>query len=470
VADSSAYLLHTTIAGNSGGDGSGSGINVTEHHGTYSTVALTNTILASHTVGITVTSGNTVTVNGILWYSTPTTISQAAGASVTVLNEYLGDPVFLNPDVGDYHIGPGSAALDRGVDAGVAVDIDGESRPVGARCDLGADEFPAALEVSKWASPDPVQAGQQLTYGLHVTNTGHVTLHTTVTDVLPAHVTPGGPLIWTPIITAPNGDWTQTVVVTVDMDYTGPLTNVVTVTTDEGATGSYTTTSTAVSPTLNVVKESSAASANVGETITYTYTLENLGAVTLTNVSADDNRLEAISLATTTLAPGAITTGSATYTVVTGDLPGPLTNTVVVTGRPPTGPDVIGMDVQTVTLTGSSITITKEASVTHTFVFTGDLGTFELTTGDSWHSPPLAADNYTVAEDPTSFPDSYWALLNVVCVDRADQTVPVDVDLGNFSAVIPVGPDQHLTCTFLNERAGFEEVYYLLVIFKNFRP
>jgi uncharacterized repeat protein (TIGR01451 family) len=99
-----------------------------------------------------------------------------------------------------------------------------------------------ALAVSKEAAPDPVQAGSQLTYTLHITNTGNVDLHATVTDTLPAHVTPGGALTWTPVLTAPGGVWQQTVVVTVERGYAGPLINVVEVTTAEGATGMYTCT------------------------------------------------------------------------------------------------------------------------------------------------------------------------------------------------------------------------------------
>ena len=97
--------------------------------------------------------------------------------------------------------------------------------------------------MSKEAAPDPVQAGAQLTYTLRITNTGNVDLHATVTDTLPAHVTPGGALTWTPVITAPGGVWSQTVIVTVEMGYAGPLTNVVQVTTAGGATGIYTATS-----------------------------------------------------------------------------------------------------------------------------------------------------------------------------------------------------------------------------------
>ena len=107
---------------------------------------------------------------------------------------------------------------------------------------------------------------------------------------------------------------------------------------------------TVISPAIQVVKETSVSAANVGEVITYTYTVENTGDVTLTNVSASDDRLGAISLGSATLAPGATTTGSATYLVGESDLPGPLINTVMVTGTPPVGDDVTDTDTATVYL------------------------------------------------------------------------------------------------------------------------
>jgi hypothetical protein len=107
----SSRLWHTTLARNTGGDGSG--LHIGGSYGT-GTVALTNTILVSQTVGITVAAG---TIN--LW----------------------GDPAFVNPSAGDYHLGQGSAAIDAGIDAGVTTDIDGDPRPLGLGFDLGADEF-----------------------------------------------------------------------------------------------------------------------------------------------------------------------------------------------------------------------------------------------------------------------------------------------------------------------------------------
>lgn len=143
IAGSMPQLLHSTIAHNSGGDGSGVYVD------TYTTVSetvlhsdlvLTNTILVSHTTGISITGSNTVTLNGVLWHDTPITASRSITATVVVLNQYEGDPAFVDPDGGDYHLSPGSAALSKGVDAGVYEDIDGDPRPVKG-CDLGADEL-----------------------------------------------------------------------------------------------------------------------------------------------------------------------------------------------------------------------------------------------------------------------------------------------------------------------------------------
>jgi parallel beta-helix repeat protein len=131
VPPSETRLLHTTIAGNWGGDGSG----------LYAlgagTVWLTNTILASQTLGITVAAGSTATMNSTLWYSN---IANWSGAGTLAHSgDITGDPAFADPAHGDYHIGPTSAAIDGGVDAGVTTDKDG--RPRDAQPDLGTYEF-----------------------------------------------------------------------------------------------------------------------------------------------------------------------------------------------------------------------------------------------------------------------------------------------------------------------------------------
>ncbi len=182
---SSPRLLHTTIARNSGGDGSG----IHLAGGGFRTVALTNTILFSHTVGITVAAGNTATVESTLWHGN-TTDANGAGTIISSTHNYAGDPAFVNPEAGDYHLGSTSAAIDKGVDAGVTTDIDGDARPQGSAPDLGADERPGpslpGLAITKVDKPDPVKPGGLLTYTLTVNNHGTAAAtNLVITDTVP---------------------------------------------------------------------------------------------------------------------------------------------------------------------------------------------------------------------------------------------------------------------------------------------
>jgi uncharacterized repeat protein (TIGR01451 family) len=131
--------------------------------------------------------------------------------------------------------------------------IDSEQHLSGSGYDLGTDQLAVALTLVKYAEPDPVSSGARLTYTIRVTNTGNSDLHSIITDILPTHILlgetsggtlilPGGVLTWTPVLTQPAGVWAQQVVVTPEMGYAGPLTNVVKVSAEEGATGIYTRT------------------------------------------------------------------------------------------------------------------------------------------------------------------------------------------------------------------------------------
>ena len=141
---SMARLWHATIARNQGGDGSGVYIDFMSESncavGIPCTVAMTNTILVSHTVGITVATGSTVILASTLWYSN-TTDWKGTGAILTGTHNYWGDPLFT---VDGYHLLSGSMAIDKGMNAGVMIDIDGEAR-VGVP-DLGADEVVGPVE------------------------------------------------------------------------------------------------------------------------------------------------------------------------------------------------------------------------------------------------------------------------------------------------------------------------------------
>jgi hypothetical protein len=150
----------------------------------YSTVEMTNTVLVSHTTGISITGGNTLAVNGLLWHSTPVTVVQSVTATVALQNEHWGDPAFA---VDGYHLTAASSAMDAGVEAGVTDDIDQHLRPYGAAPDLGADEI--------IATPVTTNTGSTLIY----TNTQALP---TVVEIPANAVTEATTLVYTPVDSA----------------------------------------------------------------------------------------------------------------------------------------------------------------------------------------------------------------------------------------------------------------------------
>jgi uncharacterized repeat protein (TIGR01451 family) len=174
---------------------------------------------------------------------------------------------------------------------------------------------------------DPVAAGDVITYTFEVVNTGNVTLNdVTITDTLAG-------LVW---VTGPNlGD------IAPDGTATGSATY--TVTADDVAAGDVTNSATAdcavsclpepptdevtipgADPGLSIVKTADPIGGVVaGDTITYTFTVENTGNVSLADVTISDT-LTGLAWVTGpnlgTLAPGDIVQGSATYTVTQEDV------------------------------------------------------------------------------------------------------------------------------------------------------
>ncbi len=135
IADGSLpRLVHTTIARNGGNQGTG--VHVTAYSGDPVTVVMTNTILVSHTRGIYVAPGDAAILESTLWGNTNE--RDGAGTLITGTHNYGGDPRFA---VDGYHLLSGSAAIDKGVNAEVTSDVDGDLRPQGGGYDLGADEF-----------------------------------------------------------------------------------------------------------------------------------------------------------------------------------------------------------------------------------------------------------------------------------------------------------------------------------------
>jgi len=209
--DSDGCLYHNTVAGHAG-----QGVAVGDH----ATVIAANNILADNTVGITLTGSVSATLghNSTLFW--PDDSGSFAGMEPT---PRIGDPAFVDAARWDYHIGPGSAAID---DARVNVldsDIDGQARPYPSPGvnDIGADEYPPDYVVS--SSPGDTasaQAGTQVTYTHFVTNVGRLSDTYTVTAETDA---PGWSVEVAPAVLGPlDAQKAGTVVVTVSVPASAP--------------------------------------------------------------------------------------------------------------------------------------------------------------------------------------------------------------------------------------------------------
>ena len=99
------------------------------------TATLVNNIVASHTVGLSVIepSGNLCADHTLFWDNSDDGLRGTLPVD--------SDPAFVDPVMNNYHLSANSGAIDEGIDTRVLIDIDGESRPVGAGYDIGADEF-----------------------------------------------------------------------------------------------------------------------------------------------------------------------------------------------------------------------------------------------------------------------------------------------------------------------------------------
>ncbi|MDY7075374.1 MAG: right-handed parallel beta-helix repeat-containing protein [Chloroflexota bacterium] len=201
---SSPRMWHTTIARNTHTDGTG--VYATDWSGTYSNVAMTNTILVSQSVGIEVNTGSAATLDGVLWFGNT---SGNTSGPVTVQNATTGDPAFA---ADGYHLTSASQAIDRGVVSGVGVDVDGDARPQNGVYDLGADEYVgAALPPVANFTATPTSGTRPLTVTFTDQSVGSITTW-----------------LWrfgdgvTSAATHPTHTYTQTGIFTASLRVTGP--------------------------------------------------------------------------------------------------------------------------------------------------------------------------------------------------------------------------------------------------------
>lgn len=120
---------HNTLAENGP-----NGVYLTATYG----ITFINTIVATHTVGITASETAHALLDHTLWYGNEQ--NTGGPGTITDTGGIVGPPDFVDPARWNYHIGPSSWAIDRGTDARVNTDIDGDNRPQDNGFDIGADE------------------------------------------------------------------------------------------------------------------------------------------------------------------------------------------------------------------------------------------------------------------------------------------------------------------------------------------
>jgi len=274
--DATLRGIHTTLAQNAD-----TGIYLENTSAAF----MTNTILISHSLGIDV-ANSSASFLATLWGNN--TDWDTGNANIQTSADHWGNPAFVDPSALDYHIRFGSAAIDRGVDAGVTLDGDFESRPTGAGYDLGADEFPEAFIVTKRATPPLALSGENITYTISITNTGHTYLELTVMDRMPDHMIPTGDLFWS-VDLEPGEVWLQQLMGNVELGYLGFLTNTVMVTSTTGITAQDTCLAeVSTNANLGILKTASASTISSGERLTYTLSYVNDGPSPTTGVRITD--------------------------------------------------------------------------------------------------------------------------------------------------------------------------------------
>ena len=229
-----------------------------------------------------------------------------------------------------------------------------------------------SLSLQKSASPTTVAAaGDVVTYSFVATNTGNVTLTgVAVSDPLPGISAVS--CVLNVLAPAESTTCSATYAVTqADVD-AGSILNTATVagTPPVGAAVTAIAAETVLAssgPAITLVKSALPATVTAaGQTITYSFSVTNNGNVTLSSVTVSDPLpgLSAITCPTSTLAPAASITCSASYAVTQGDIDGgAVNNTATVSGTPPTGAAVTATDTATVTAPASpSISLAKAAS------------------------------------------------------------------------------------------------------------
>ena len=127
-------VLHATLGGIAPGDGAAIYVAAGQ-------AGITDTLISTATIGIE-RAGGTVYEDYNLFAGVGAPLT---GTVVSGGHSFTGTAGFVNAAADNYHLALSSSAIDRGINAGVSFDIDGDHRPAGPRFDIGFDEYLAPI-------------------------------------------------------------------------------------------------------------------------------------------------------------------------------------------------------------------------------------------------------------------------------------------------------------------------------------
>ncbi|MHA2064668.1 MAG: DUF7507 domain-containing protein, partial [Candidatus Thorarchaeota archaeon] len=247
------------------------------------------------------------------------------------------------------------------------------------------DVLNPAIEVTKSVSPTVIHNGDSVTYTYTIENTGDCTLTVSVSDDQLGDLTAD-------FVTANGGsdvmDAGDIVTFTVTTNIYVDTVNIVTVTGTDDLGLDVTDTATAsvdvLNPAIEVTKSVSPTVIHNGDSVTYTYTIENTGDCTLT-VSVSDDQLGDLTADFVAANGGSdvMDAGDIVTFTVTTNIYVDTVNIVTVTGTDELGHDETDEDTASVDVLNPSIEVTK--SVSPTVIHNGDSVTYTYTienTGD----------------------------------------------------------------------------------------
>jgi LPXTG-site transpeptidase (sortase) family protein len=235
------------------------------------------------------------------------------------------------------------------------------------------------LDLDTVAPSGVANAGDKINYTFSVTNTGNVTLtNVTVSDTVGGITITGSPIASLAPGVTDNTSYTGTYTLTQDDVDAGTFTNTATVTGTPPTGDNVTDTDDDTQdlppvPSISLIKEGTLdlganSQADAGDQITYTFTVENTGNVTLSNITIDDI-IPGVSITggPISLAPGEKDedTFTGAYSLTQDDVDnGSFANTATVTGKTPKDVDVTDTDDDTQSMEPApSIELLKTGSI-----------------------------------------------------------------------------------------------------------